>query len=187
MTRHSIYSLPPASKSGRASWVKSAAILAGALILLGIVVMGVAGGSILSALSRGTHQLSIPGATRLKLKSGVYSGIQDPRSTAPVSGVFVGVSDDLTGQQIPVVAGPESAPAGMPLFQFQILDEGQYTLNGVGSGGDGNTRFLLVHESVARVRSDLLVGSVAGLLLIGAGVSLGVFIRRRLIIPQKNN
>jgi len=176
MAKHDIYRLPPAAPGGRASWVKRAYGLALGLGLLGVMVMGVAGGSVLSALTRGNHGIVFPGSAQLKLKPGVYAGIRDPRSTGTVAGLFVAVRDDLTGQSVPVVDVPPSAGRGAPLFQFQILDEGSYTVTGVTSGN--TARMFLLHESVVRVRSDGLVGAVAGVLLIGAGAGLWFFVRR---------
>lgn len=176
MGKNSIYTLPPAAPGGRAAGVKAAIGLAAGLALLGVVVMGVAGGSVLSVLTRGHHAVAFPGSAQLKLKAGVYGGVRDPHSPGAVAGLFVSIRDDLTGQSVPVVNGPTAAPRGAPLFQFQILDEGKYTVTGVLSGPAG--RFLLLHESVARARTDAVVGGVAGFLLLGAGVALWVIVRR---------
>lgn len=176
MSKHDIYKLPPVAAGGRASWIKTAYGLALGLGLLGVVVMGVAGGSVLSALTRGNHGVVFPGSAQLKLKPGVYAGVRDPRSTGTLAGLFVSVRDDLTGQSVPVVDVPPTAVRGAPLFQFQILDEGSYTVTGVVSGD--TARMFLLHESVVRVRTDGVVGGVAGFLLIGAGVGLWFFIRR---------
>jgi hypothetical protein len=176
MAKHDIYKLSRVAPGERASRVKTAYALALGLGLLGVVVMGVAGGSVLSALTRGNHGVVFPGSTQLKLKPGVYAGVRDPRSTGTVAGLFVAVRDDLTGQSVPVMDVPPGAGRGAPLFQFQILDEGSYTVTGVISGD--TARMLLLHESVVRVRSDGLVGALAGVLLMGAGAGLWFFVRR---------
>lgn len=176
MAKHDIYKLPPSRRDGQATWVKTAHGLSLGLVLLGVVVMGVAGGSVLSALTRGNHGVVFPGSAQVRLKPGVYAGVRDPRSTGTVAGLFVSVRDDLTGQSVPVVDVPPGLGRGAPLFQFQILDEGSYTVTGVLSGD--TARMLLLHESVVRVRSDGLVGALAGLLLMGAGAGLWYFIRR---------
>ncbi|HMU76138.1 MAG TPA: hypothetical protein PKD69_10255, partial [Elusimicrobiota bacterium] len=67
---------------------------------------------------------------------------------------------------------------GRPLFQFETFDAGTYVVSGTSSGG-GSLPVLILHESLGRTQSDLIVGLLAGTLLVAAGIFLMVYVRRK--------
>jgi hypothetical protein len=163
--------------------------LASALILVGVLVMGIAGGSAFSAISKGGRPISFPPGATLDLKEGIYVGVKDPREKTGVQGIFVNVLDQATGQAIPVTMsglGTAEETAKNPvLFQFQVLYEGSYMLTGASAEMGGTAKVLLLHESVARARSDLAVGLIAGCLLIGGGIFVIIATWRKAKKPAK--
>lgn len=170
------FSLPSRPKHTPLSWTKTAYGLAFAFILIGVLVMGIAGGSAFSAISKGGMPISFPPGATLDLKEGIYVGVKDPREKSGVQGLFVNVIDRTTNQQVPVTMtglGTVAEIAKNPvLFQFQVLYEGSYLLAGNSAEMGGVAKVLLLHESVGRARSDLAVGLIAGCLMIGGGVFL---------------
>lgn len=178
MSQRDIYRLPEKEKAQTPSWVRTGIRLGVGLILLGLVVVGIAGGSVLSAITRGTHQISFPGSANLKLKSGLYVGIPVSSSSLPATGLFVTVTDQATGESVPVQMGSDITVAvagplgGQPLFQFEPYDAGTYVLSGTASARDGNLSIMILHESLGRTRSDLMVGALAGALLVLTGILL---------------
>ncbi len=160
--------------------------LGGTLILLGLLVLALAGGDVLRRATRGAHRLTLPGSRTLKLSEGVHVGMAEPgRKAAAPPSLSVTVQETRTGLPVPVLAAASfgTAPGTpAPLFQFQILDEGEYLISGVvGSGEDGERGFpiLVVHESLATNRSDLAVGVVTCLLLAAGGIAIIIAVRRR--------
>jgi hypothetical protein len=152
------------------------------LIVLGAVVLGVAGGSVLSAITRGTHRVNLPGGSTLQLKAGLHVGLPDPASKESPEGLFVTLTDQATGEAVPVQSGDRlaavTANGSRPLFQFEILDAGSYLISGSGPIGGKQVQVLILHESMGRTGSDLVVGLLAGTLLIGTGLVLFWAIRR---------
>ncbi len=189
MAQRDIYSLPPAAKPHNPSWVRTGYGFGAALILLGAVVAGIAGGSVLSAIRRGSHTVHFPGAANLKLKAGLHIGLPgSPDQTA--AGLFVTVTDGTTGESVPVLMGDSmtvavnGARGARPLFQFDTLDEGTYLVSGTASAQAGSVPVYILHESLSQTRSDLVVGVLAGTLLVGTGGALLWFVhRKRKLLP----
>jgi hypothetical protein len=179
MSQRDIYHLPEKQKAQPLPWVRTGIRLGAGLILLGVVVAGIAGGSVLSAITRGSHQVTFPGASNLKLKSGLYVGLPAPKSVPVDRDLFVTVTDQATGDPVPVQMGSditvavEGPQGGRPLFQFETFDAGTYIVSGTASVPTGSLTVLILHESLGRTRSDLIVGVLAGTLLVVAG---GVFL-----------
>jgi hypothetical protein len=178
VNQRNIYKLPEKEKAQTPTWVRAGFRSGVGLILLGLVVVGIAGASVLSAITRGAHQINFPGSANLKLKSGLYVGIPVPPSPPSDTGLFVTVTEQATGESVPVqmgsdmtvaVAGPQG---GSPLFQFETYDAGTYVVSGTASTLGGNLSIMLVHESLGRTRSDLVVGALAGALLVLTGILL---------------
>lgn len=185
MSQRDIYQLPEKQKAQTPPWVKTGFRLGLGFILLGIVVFGIAGGSVLSAMTRGSHQVSFPGSSNLKLKSGLYVGLPAPPSKSIDAALFVTVTDVATGETVPVQMGSDMTVAvagplgGRPLFQFETFDAGTYLVSGTASAPAGSVPVLILHESLGRTQSDLIVGFLAGTLLVVAGGVLIWYVRRR--------
>jgi hypothetical protein len=185
MSQRDIYHLPAKARAELPSWVKTGTRLGVGLIFLGVIVVGIAGGSVLSAITRGSHQISFPGSANLKLKSGLYVGIPAPTSPSPATGLFVTVTETVTGESIPVQRGAEMTVAvagplsGQPLFQFETFDAGTYLVAGAASAPAGTFSLLILHESLGRTRSDLVVGALTGTLLVLGGILLIWYVRKR--------
>ncbi len=144
------------------------------LILLGIVVLGLAGGDLMKS-ARGIHELSLPASRQLQLSAGVYAGVAKPGAPAPSDpSLNVTVEDSLTGRPVPVMMVPGGG-RNLPLFQFQVLDAGEYRVSAVG----GLEKVLLVHGSLAESRSGLWVGLLTCGTLAGLGIYLVWWSRRR--------
>lgn len=185
MSQRDIYQLPEKQKIQTPPWVRTGISLGVGLILLGVVVAGIAGGSVLSAITRGSHQMAFPGSANLKLKSGIYVGLPAPKSSVSDPTLFVTVTDVATGEAVPVQTGPDmtmvvAGPSGgRPLFQFETFDAGTYMVSGTASAPTGSLPVLLLHESLGRTGSDLIVGVLAGSLLVVTGALLVWFVRRK--------
>lgn len=185
MAQRDIYQLPEKEKAQTPPWVRAGSRLGMGLILLGVVVAGIAGGSVLSAITRGSHQVTFPGSANLKLKSGLYVGMPVPPSASADPGLFVTVTDQATGESIPVQSGSDITVAvagpmgGRPLFQFETFDAGTYVVSGTALGAAGSVPVLILHESLGRTQSDLIVGLLAGTLLVVAGILLILYVRRK--------
>ncbi|MBK8871091.1 MAG: hypothetical protein IPN19_08585 [Elusimicrobia bacterium] len=182
MSQQSPYQLPPRSQTETPSWVKTGMGLGVGLIVLGVVVAAIAGGSVLSALTRGTHSVKFPGSHNLKLKGGLHVGIPAPQAPLLTGGIFVTVTDVATGEALAVQTGADmtvalEGPSSKPLFQFETYDPGTYQVTGTVSASDFPV--LILHESLGRTRSDLIVGLLAGTLLVTGGVVLMVYTRKR--------
>ncbi len=182
MSQHTPYQLPPRSRTETPSWVKTGLGLGVGLIVMGVVVAAIAGGSVLSALTRGTHSVTFPGSFNLKLKGGLHVGIPAPQAPPLTGGIFVTVTDTATGEPVPVQTGGDmtvalQGPSSKPLFQFETYDPGTYQVTGTVSAND--YPIMILHESLGRTRSDLIVGILAGTLLIAGGVVLIVYTRKR--------
>lgn len=194
MNQQNIYRLPPTPKAEPPSWIKSGYTLGIILILLGMVVVGIAGGSVLSAITRGSHQVSFPGSMNLKLKSGLYVGLPAPSSAIEPNSLYVTVTEVATGETVPVQMGSDitvevlGPQGGRPLFQFEPYEAGTYSVSGVGSASPGSLSVMLLHESLGRTRSDLVVGLLTGLLLGGTGIWVLWFVwrkRKKLFIAKQ--
>lgn len=185
MSQRNIYQLPEKQKAHTPPWVRTGISLGVGLILLGVIVAGIAGGSVLSAITRGSHQMTFPGSVNLKLKSGLYVGLPAPKSSAVSDALFVTVTDQSTGESIPVQMGSditvavEGPQGGHPLFQFETFDAGTYLVSGTASVPTGSLSVLILHESLGRTGSDLIVGILAGTLLVVAGGLLVWYVRRK--------
>ncbi len=185
MSQRDIYQLPVKEKARTPPWVRTGVSLGVGLILLGVVVAGIAGGSVLSAVTRGSHQIAFPGSANLKLKSGLYVGLPAPKSTVSDPALFVTVTEVATGEAVPVQTGPDMTVAvagpsgGRPLFQFETFDAGTYMVSGTASAPTGSLSVLILHESLGRTGSDLIVGVLAGSLLVVAGGLLVWYVRRK--------
>lgn len=185
MSQRDIYQLPEKQKAQTPPWVRTGISLGVGLILLGFIVAGIAGGSVLSAITRGSHQVSFPGASNLKLKSGLYVGLPAPKSPPVDPGLFVTVTDVATGESVPVQMGSDITVAvegpggGRPLFQFETFDAGTYLVSGTASVPTGSLSVLILHEALGRTGSDLIVGLLAGTLLVVAGGLLVWYVRRK--------
>ncbi len=182
MSQHTPYHLPPRSRTETPSWVKTGLGLGVGLIVMGVVVAAIAGGSVLSALTGGTHSVTFPGSFNLKLKGGLHVGIPAPQAPALTGGIFVTVTDVATGEALAVQTGTDmtvalEGPSSKPLFQFETFDPGTYQVTGTVPASDYPV--LILHESLGRTRSDLIVGLLAGTLLIAGGVVLIVYTRKR--------
>lgn len=182
MSQQSPYQLPPRSRTETPSWVKTGMGLGIGLIVMGVVVASIAGGSVLSALTRGTHTVTFPGSFNLKLKGGLHVGIPAPQAPVLTDGIFVTVTHVATGEAVPVQTGADmtvalEGPSSKPLFQFETFDPGTYQVTGTVPASDYPV--LILHESLGRTRSDLIVGLLAGTLLVAGGVVLMVFTRKR--------
>lgn len=175
MNQRNIFKLPEKEKTQTPPWIRTGVRLGVGLILLGLVVVGVAGGSVLSAITRGAHQITFPGSANLKLKSGLYVGMPVSPSPPSKTGLFVTVTEQATGESVPVRMGSDmtvavaGAHGGQPLFQFETFDAGTYVVSGTASTLGGNLTLMLFHESLGRTRSDLVVGALAGALLVMTG------------------
>lgn len=182
MSQHTPYQLPPRSRTETPSWVKTGLGLGVGLIVMGVVVAAIAGGSVLSALTGGTHSVTFPGSFNLKLKGGLHVGIPAPQAPALTGGIFVTVTDVATGEALAVQTGTDmtvalQGPSSKALFQFETYDPGMYQVTGTVSAND--YPIMILHESLGRTRSDLIVGLLAGTLLIVGGVVLIVYTRKR--------
>ncbi|MBL8023190.1 MAG: hypothetical protein JNK54_02755 [Elusimicrobia bacterium] len=176
MNQQNIYRLPPQTKKVPPSWIKSGYTLGAVLIVLGFIVVGIAGGSVVSALNRGTHPVDFPGTVNLKLKSGLYVGLPAPGSSFEPNSLYVTVTEVATGESVPVQSGSDitvqvlGPQGGRPLFQFEPYEEGTYAVSGTASTPTGSLRVMLLHESLGRTRSDLVVGVLTGALLGTTGI-----------------
>ena len=185
MSQRDIYQLPEKQKPQTPPWVKTGIRLGVGLILLGVLVVGIAGGSVMSALTRGSHQVTFPGSSNLKLKAGLHVGIPAPKSAPVDAGLFVTVTDVATGESVPVQMGSdvtvavEGPQGGRPLFQFETFDAGTYMVSGTAAVPSGSLSVLILHESLGRTRSDLIVGVLAGTLLVVTGGVLIWYVRRK--------
>ncbi|MBK8575367.1 MAG: hypothetical protein IPN90_06715 [Elusimicrobia bacterium] len=185
MSQRDIYQLPEKQKAETSPWARMGVRLGAGLILLGIVVAGIAGGSVLSTITRGSHQVQFPGSVNLKLKSGLYVGLPAPKSDVANAALFVTVTEVSTGESVPVQMGSDMTVAvegpagGRPLFQFETFDAGVYMVSGTASTPTGRVAVLILHESLGRTRSDLVVGLLAGTLLVVSGGLLIWAVRRK--------
>jgi|GEM_PF-2632912 len=176
MSKESIYSLPSHKQGPLVPWAKTAFVLASGFMMLGVLVMGIAGGSAYRAISKGGQSLSFPGASTVTLKEGIYFGVQDPREKTRADGLYVSVIDQTTNESVPVTMSGlgrgEDIQKNPTLFQFQVNFDGPYNVQGTTALAGVTTKILLLHESFARARTDLAVGVIAGVLLVGGGLFL---------------
>jgi hypothetical protein len=185
MSQRDIYQIPEKQKSETPAWVRMGLRLGVGLILLGVVVAGIAGGSVVSTIARGSHRVQWPGSMNLKLKSGIYVGLPASPSDAANTALFVTVTDVATGESVPVQMGSDMTVAiegpsgGRPLFQFETFDAGTYLVSGTASAPTGSVSVFILHESLGRTRSDLVVGLLAGTLLVVSGSLLMWYVRRK--------
>jgi hypothetical protein len=157
-----------------------------ALIVLGVLIPALVGGDLLRRGLRGTFPMTLPGSRTLHLSEGVYVGVRAPGAKTSLPTYFnLTVQESLTGQEVPVQTAPLSTTGGttQPLFQFQILDSGDYLVSGVTSPGPMEKAptldVVILHESLASSRSDLAVGVFAFFILSAGGVFLIVVTRRK--------
>lgn len=182
MSQQSPFQLPAKPRAQTPGWVKTGLGLGVGLIAFGVLVAAIAGGSVLSALTRGTHTVIFPGSFTLKLKAGLHVGIPAPQAPPLAGGVYVTVTDMATGEPVAVQTGADmtvalEGPSSKPLFQFETYDPGLFQVSGTVSAGDYPV--LILHESLGRTRSDLIVGVLAGTLLVVGGVVLILYTRKR--------
>jgi hypothetical protein len=158
----------------------------GFLIGLGLLVLSIALGSALRSATRGIHRLTLPGRSVLELKEGLHVAILPAAKTGlppEAGGVDVDLVDEA-GRQVPRVPfPPEMSQAnrriGTTLFQAQIPYDGRYALEGRLPAGSSPAELLLIHESLSRNPSDILVGAILFLVLGGFGVYIIVLAYRR--------
>lgn len=147
-----------------------------ALIVLGLLVLSIALGSALRAATRGVHKASLPGANTFHLKEGLYVAILPATGKSPLAAADVEISlTDESGAEVPRVPfPPEMALAngkiGTTLFQTQIMFPGTYVLKGRLPEEAAPAELLLVHESLRRNPSDILVGVILMAVLSGFGL-----------------
>lgn len=171
-----------ASRSNPALWGYGFGAL---LIGLGLLVLSIALGSALRSATRGTHRLSLPGSHSLLLKEGLYVGILPAAGkTPPLSGdVWVTITDQsgVPVQQMPFP--PELAGAnekiGRSLFQALIPYEDRYTLESRLPPDASPAELLLIHESLSRNSSDIIVGLILMVVLGGFGIYVLIVTWRR--------
>ncbi|MBL0349039.1 MAG: hypothetical protein IPP68_01500 [Elusimicrobia bacterium] len=174
--------LPPAGPRPAANFRRWGTFLGAGLIALGLIVLSVAGGDVLRRATRGAHRLTLPGSKTLRLSPGVYFGVPAgplPGGRAPLMNVTI--QESVTGLPVPVLVSPEGAgPEPRSLFQCEVLDAGDFLITGV-LADETATKIdlILMHESLASNRSDLLVGLVAFLLLCGGGSYIIWAVRRK--------
>jgi hypothetical protein len=154
-----------------------------ALIAFGLLVLAIALGSSLRSATRGIHRLQFPGTQRLEMKEGFYVGVFRPaKEEEPVpAGLTVEVTDE-SGAPVPVAEVPEALRPntpkdGIPLFQVQVPFDGPHRVTG--RTASGAAEIYLIHQSVARNPSDLIVGAVLFLVLGGFGVFMLILTYRR--------
>lgn len=159
----------------------------GALLIgLGLLVLSIALGSALRSATRGVHRMTLPGKAVLALKEGLHVAILPAPKAGPTpaaADVEVSLADEL-GVQVPRLPfPPEMAQAnrkiGTSLFQAQVPYDGRYTLEGRLPAGAPAAELLLIHESLSRNPSDILVGGILFVVLGGFGVYIIAIAYRR--------
>jgi hypothetical protein len=157
-----------------------------ALIGMGLLVLSIALGSALHSATRGVHKLSLPASTTLALKEGLYVGILPAPKTGPAPtarDVEVTLTEEngtiVPTTPFPPEAAQANAKVGTSLFQADVPYEGRYKVDGVTLTGPGPVEFLLVHESLSRNPSNILVGVILMAVLGGFGVYILALTHRR--------
>jgi hypothetical protein len=163
-----------------------------ALIGMGLLVLSIALGSALRAATRGVHRVPIPGTQTVTLREGLYVGLlpAPKQGPAPDPRTIVVRITGPNGAAVPETAfPPEMALAnsrvGVSLFQADIPYEDRYTVETARTdGGPNSGELLLIHESLQRNPTDIIVGVILMTVLGGFGVAVIVLTYRRGIRQQ---
>ena len=163
------------------------------LIGMGLLVLSIALGSALRAATRGVHRLPIPATQTLTLREGLTVGLLPTPKQGPAPDprtVLVRITAP-NGAAVPETAfPPEMAIAnsrvGVSLFQADIPYEDRYTVETARTDGSSSGELLLVHESLQRNPTDIIVGAILMAVLGGFGVAVIVLTYRRGARARRN-
>jgi hypothetical protein len=155
-----------------------------ALILMGFLVLSIALGSALRSATHGVHRVTMPGRQALTLKEGLYIGLLPAGKDAPAPGDVRVLLTDESGAPIPQTPiPPELSQAnrkvGTTLFQAEVPYDGRYGVESRLPDGAAPAQLLLVHESLNRNPSDILVGVILLVVLGGFGAYILIITYRR--------
>ncbi len=187
MTKHKgVHPSPAPSASPRANPLLWGYGFGALLIFMGLLVLSIALGSALHSATRGVQTLTLPESRVVSLKEGLYIGLLPTSAKGPASSPG-DVQVTITGENgVPVSETPfppEAVQAnqkiGASLFQADVPYDGRYRVEGRLAAGEGPVTVLLIHESLSRNPSDLLVGVILLVVLGGFGLYIILLTHRR--------
>jgi hypothetical protein len=160
------------------------AVVSWMFILAGLAVLAFAVGSVAWNTYTGQSRLDVPGDSLLKLREGGVMVLPDPTSgrSAPEVDMRVTIKDGSFGARVSPVPGFLQMPGGAPVaarLRIEVPETGTYqvqTREKLPLGESGT--LLLIHESLASNRTDIVTGALVCGLLILCGIVLLVVTHR---------